>query len=280
MTNIENSSTALKYNGVTGSNRTWYSNGFLSTDSNIYNNSFNCYTPGVGGYAVYCYTTTPSTYNANNFVGNTIKYMGTSYAKYMYWSGTPAAFTTINYNDIYAPSTTNLAVINTSGYGSSLPTGSYNTNSTLADPQYFSNTDLHTFASALNGTGTSTTNSAIGSVDIDGETRNATTPDIGADEFTPPVNDAGLVNINNGFAGYCAGTLPVTVTLKNQGSATLTSVSVNWILNSTTQTPYVWTGSLANGASATVTIATSTTSTTVTIDTIANITSTSTSTRS
>jgi hypothetical protein len=39
MTNVEQSYTALKYNGVTGSNKTWYSNGTLSTDLIIYNNS-------------------------------------------------------------------------------------------------------------------------------------------------------------------------------------------------------------------------------------------------
>jgi hypothetical protein len=39
MTNAESSYTSLKHNGVTGSNRIWYSNGALSTDSIIYNTS-------------------------------------------------------------------------------------------------------------------------------------------------------------------------------------------------------------------------------------------------
>jgi len=53
-------------------------------------------------------------------------------------------------------------------------------NSVSADPQFYAQNDLHTCAQALDGAGMSL--SSI-TTDIDGDIRNASTPDIGADEF-------------------------------------------------------------------------------------------------
>ena len=57
-------------------------------------------------------------------------------------------------------------------------------NSVSVDPGFVSATDLHTTAPLLNGAGTPL---ATVTTDIDGEPRNATAPDIGADEYTPLV---------------------------------------------------------------------------------------------
>jgi len=56
--------------------------------------------------------------------------------------------------------------------------------SVSGDPGFVSTTDLHATAALLNGAGTPLANVTT---DIDGEPRNATSPDIGADEFTPVI---------------------------------------------------------------------------------------------
>lgn len=67
--------------------------------------------------------------------------------------------------------------------------------------------------------------------------------DAGIINFTSPVN---LFNSDNNQ--------PIKVTLKNFSKNTLTSVTINWTINGVTQTPYNWTGSLAENASQEITL--------------------------
>jgi len=66
--------------------------------------------------------------------------------------------------------------------------------------------------------------------------------------------DAGITAVisPNGF--ICSGSVQPTVTLTNFGSATLTSVTLNYNLNGVGSNTQAWTGSLASGASTTVTL--------------------------
>ena len=66
------------------------------------------------------------------------------------------------------------------------------------------------------------------------------------------INDAGITGLYN--VAYCPGSNPVQVVLKNFGSANLTSATINWSVNGVPQTPYLWTGNLAFGASTNVTV--------------------------
>ncbi len=90
-------------------------------------------------------------------------------------------------------------------------------NSISYNPLFTSITDLHTNMGMLNGTAKiypGITN------DIDGETRNLTTPDIGADEFLPMANDISpilLAGPGNG-CGYTNAEI-ITLRIKNVGSA-------------------------------------------------------------
>ena len=111
------------------------------------------------------------------------------------------------------------------------------------DPQFLSATDLHYKNLALRNAGESV---AGVTTDIDGENRNPTNPDIGADEIAPVANDAGISSLTNPNAISCEGTQPVEVILTNYGTNNLTSVSVNWKVNSSGQTPYSWSGNLAS----------------------------------
>ncbi|MCZ7556700.1 MAG: T9SS type A sorting domain-containing protein [Bacteroidia bacterium] len=59
--------------------------------------------------------------------------------------------------------------------------------------------------------------------------------------FAP--NDAGIESIDSP-SSFCAGSHPVTVTLRNHGSQQLTSATINWSINGVPQTSYSWTGLL------------------------------------
>jgi hypothetical protein len=67
--------------------------------------------------------------------------------------------------------------------------------------------------------------------------------------ITPLVaNDAGVISINNPAPPASPGTQAVSATIKNYGTSTLTSATLNWSVNGVTQTPYSWTGSLVTAA--------------------------------
>jgi hypothetical protein len=110
---------------------------------------------------------------------------GAGYVVYMNVSA--GAIVTTDYNDYHAqgptiaywngPRATFTALQAASGQDS---------HSILFPAGFFSNTDLHTFSSSLDGAGTPI---AGITTDIDGQTRNAVHPDIGADEFTRPNAD-------------------------------------------------------------------------------------------
>lgn len=88
--------------------------------------------------------------------------------------------------------------------------------------------------------------------DIEQESRNPVSPDIGCDEFTPPANDAGIESIVSPQPFFPSGNNPVRVALRNQGVNALTSVQIHWTLNDTIRPVYSWTGNLPPGDSAVV----------------------------
>ena len=116
------------------------------------------------------------------------------------------------------------------------------------DPLYTSNEDLHINKALLDGAGMTVVDVAN---DIDGELR-MTPPDIGADEFVPMGNDAGLTYISIPLAPFSAGNYDVEVAVQNTGAALLTSASLKWEVNGVIQTDYSWTGSLMTGQKDTV----------------------------
>ncbi len=98
---------------------------------------------------------------------------------------------------------------------------------------------------SLNNTATSV--SGI-TVDIDSTLRTVT-PDIGAKEYVPCSNDAGIDQVNVPSSPLLPGVQNIHVILRNQGTQVLTSTSIRWEVNGILQPNFGWTGSLASGDS-------------------------------
>lgn len=71
--------------------------------------------------------------------------------------------------------------------------------------------------------------------------------DIGAFEASPIALDAAMSEIVFPVAPYTAGLQTISAKIRNAGTTTLTSATLNWSLNGVTQTPVLYTGSLAGG---------------------------------
>jgi hypothetical protein len=169
-----------------------------------------------------------------------------------------------NYNNLFTTGTT-LAYQNTTARNT-IALWRSNTqkdsNSVNVNPMYSTNFDLHSNQAAMNNAGT-----PVGFVttDFDGHVRCPnggcfgahSNPDIGADEFLPAAFDGTMVSINSPTT-VCPGTSTVQVTIKNTGSTTMTSATLHYTINGVAQTPFPWTGSLAQGAQANVNIGTPT----------------------
>ncbi len=118
------------------------------------------------------------------------------------------------------------------------------------NPFYCSDTLLQMNQVLLNDaaqSGTGITN------DIDATVRGSL-PDLGAKEYTPCSQDAGVNEFTGLINPLPVGNQPVKVELQNQGTNTLTSAVIHWEVNGVAQAPYTWTGSLSYKAHAEVTV--------------------------
>lgn len=210
----------------------------------IYNN-INDYSSNTGSSALYFY------YGSGHVAKNNVLRSSNGYAIYRQSTG----LGTSDYNDLYTGGT-NLGYYN--GVRADLSAWQSSTgldaNSISSDPLFVSQTDLHVSNTDLNAAGTPFPGLTI---DFDNQLRDTVTPDIGADEFElPAADDAGIAAFIGPASPFVSGTRAVFVTIKNHGSDTLTSATVNWQLNGATQTAYSWSGNLASGETDTVTAGT------------------------
>lgn len=125
-------------------------------------------------------------------------------------------------------------------------------NSMIANPMFYSNTNLHSFSPAMNNAATPAANIAT---DYDGQIRSVTTPDIGADEFSVSSVDAGIVAVTNPSGTLVQGNpIPVKVLIRNFGTSPLTSATVKYTINGGTPVSATWSGNLSTGQMDTVTL--------------------------
>ena len=153
----------------------------------------------TSGRAVYLNASTSTSYftaGGNVLKNNIIVNAGGGYALEASTAAAAGTYFTANNNNYYASSTTPF------GTGSSTlsawqTASSQDANSVWGDPLFVSTTDLHVQGASANNVG-----AALGVLtDIDGDTRSATTPDMGADEYVPltcfGVSSLGAANITN-----------------------------------------------------------------------------------
>lgn len=131
----------------------------------------------------------------------------------------------------------------------------YDQNSVEGLPLFLGTNDLHVDGLLLNDKGILTSVTT----DIDGESRPAplgSSVDIGADEFTPPLNDAGVEALISPTLPITGGFSPVQIAVRNYGGAPLSSFIVEWEINGIAQAPVPYQGlPIASGTLTNMTLA-------------------------
>src|SRR5690606_34654861 len=169
------------------------------------------------------------------FINNNISIArNTSGAKHALYFGTTSSGIVSNNNNLYAPGG------NVGYYSGNLATlanwqtangGAYDQNSVSADPIFIdlANGNLRPNTVALDNIGQTATGVTD---DILGNPRSTTAPDLGAYEFSVPANDVAVVRISGPVSGCgLTATEAITVTIRNFGSATQTSVPLAYRVN-------------------------------------------------
>ncbi|MEZ4961979.1 MAG: CARDB domain-containing protein [Saprospiraceae bacterium] len=91
--------------------------------------------------------------------------------------------------------------------------------------------------------------------DLDGDQRDPSNPDIGADEFTPTItSDAGITNLLHPSFPFLSGNQAIEVVLRNFGTDTLNQAIIGFSVNGNTPTYFNWAGLLPKGKSDTIAI--------------------------
>ncbi|HNW88659.1 MAG TPA: GEVED domain-containing protein [Bacteroidales bacterium] len=156
---------------------------------------------------------------------------------------------TSDYNDLYTTGTTlgywSAATSNLAAWQTA---SSQDANSVSVNPQFVSTTNLHTFSPAVNSHATPITGITD---DIDGDARDASTPDIGADELAPFADDLGIMSVIAPLPVSCGlgANESITIRIKNYGLNTITTADVYYKLNNGTPVQGVFSGSLAADSS-------------------------------
>jgi hypothetical protein len=211
---------------------------YYSKNISIYNNSLSIAGTSASSSALKIY------YGNGGYkvMNNVLKMNGAGYAYYV----SPGSLVSVSdYNDYYSTGN-RLAYWNGNRNSlSALKTANgKDSHSKDANPEFFSTTDLHTLSINLNE---SAHPLAEVVADIDGDLRDTLHPDMGADEFTPPQYDAGIVSVDAPVQPLQSGNNVLKVTVKDYGTDTLTSVTVGWEANGVLQTPYSFSGSIPTG---------------------------------
>jgi hypothetical protein len=220
-----------------------------SVNSIVANNMFNA----TGSYGAYFADPRYMNMYYNTFKGSSYGcYMltssGTSQAKVLdirnnifqggtyafYFSGTTMDSVTMDYNVYNHGGTTFVwygsARASLAAWQTANPT--LNANSSTNAVVFASNSDLHVVNGGPNNIGTPIAGFAA---DIDGDVRSTTTPDVGADEYTPIDYDMSLEMIQ-GIAGCGDSNAYATVVVKNRGNLTATGYTATVELNGPTGT--------------------------------------------
>jgi trimeric autotransporter adhesin len=229
---------------------------YYSDYLNVYNNSVNAKTGASNEYGMYFYNY--STASQFNIVNNCL----------VTGAGVPLAISSTSaisysdHNNLFDFGAGNVGSISGS-ISTSLTswrsaTSGWDTNSVAINPSYRNDSDLHAKSAGINGKAAVRTDVKI---DIDGDVRSSSTPDIGADEFTPIGDDASANRIVSPSASACGDSnVKIIAEVGNVGLNTITSMPVKYyvynaltgaVVDSGVQT---YSRSLASGSNDTFTL--------------------------
>ncbi len=143
----------------------------------------------------------------------------------------PAAITRSNYNNLYSVATTNWGYWNGTISNLSMwkSASGVDTNSVSINPGFTSVSDLHVSSIPMNNHGTPV---ALVPDDFDWELRSTTTPDLGADEYTPPVKDILFTNVLWPRSSCALGAAEeVELLIRNNGTDPVNSFTATYKVN-------------------------------------------------
>jgi PKD repeat protein len=214
---IANNSIAVG-NASTATNTLYGLYHYYSGFNNVYNNSIHVNGGGASSRAAYFYAGGANNVKNNNFVTSGLGYTVYLYGAYTFNSSDNNNFKTNGTSPFYYNG--NIATL--AAWQAAL---SQDANSIMVDPGYYSEFDLHVCSDSLNGMGAVL---ALVTDDMDGQARNATTPDIGSDEFAP-LTQAGFLGAD---LDLCTGDSLVL-------SAGAPADAILWSTNDTTTTTVI-----------------------------------------
>ena len=219
-------------NGQITTNYGIYLTSTSSRSVDLYHNSIYL-SGGSNGRGIYV-AGSATAYPAN-IVNNAIEVDGSSgYALYV---SSTNYVNTINYNGYHAPNSSNFVYIAGSyDVNDFIGGGGYNANSVEGSAEFLAPDDLHSLSGVLESAGITIPGL---DTDIDGDKRcpaatcpgGGTAPDIGADEYLLPPEDATVSNISR--ESICGGTNDVLVDVGNFGFKVMRTVTVFATVNGT-----------------------------------------------
>lgn len=125
-------------------------------------------------------------------------------------------------------------------------------NSVFSNPKFYSSQNLHAYSINIDGKAKpiATINN-----DIDGNTRNLLTPDIGADEFSLSSIDAGTIELIEPFAIDTQNRVcTMKALVQNFGTDTIHTMQIKYSVNGASPQLYTWNGTLLPSASDTLSV--------------------------
>jgi parallel beta-helix repeat protein len=179
------------------------------------------------GYAFRLYGSTATIFNLHYENNNFVAPSG-AYAVY-YGSATYPGITA-DYNNYYSSSAFGYYGTDISDLATWQAATAMDGNSLNSEPTFVSVSDLHVISGDINGM--ANPNHIL--VDIDGDVRNVSSPDMGADEFDPPAKEAVLFAATSPIQQCGLGQEAVTLEVKNNGTDDITSIDLTYISNTAT----------------------------------------------